>query len=217
MTQSNIDIQAQKLNVNILSNFEPVRSHLDTMDVFGYALLVNYSVLGYEHFHSTYPVEWQNEYDSRHYHVLDPVMIWALFREGVCRWSETGIPDTRGVHKKAARHGIRFGGTWSRKTGSKKSVLFVARSDREFEDEELARVEDEVAPFFDTVRPQNLLSDRELDALRLLADGATIVEIAETLNVGQSAVKERISSARKKLNCKNTAQLILRAAESGLL
>lgn len=62
----------------------------------------------------------------------------------------------------------------------------------------------------------DLLSDREVQVLRLLADAKTNNEIAEQLNISPKTVATYKARILKKLNLKNTAELIRFAIESNL-
>ncbi len=57
------------------------------------------------------------------------------------------------------------------------------------------------------------LSERELDVLRLIAQGLTNSEIAERLGVGESTVKKHINHLYGKLDVQNRTQALLRAQE----
>jgi len=206
-----------ELDVRVLNLFAPVRELIGELNVSGYSLLVNYSVRGYQHFESSYPQEWQDEYDRRNYHVLDPALMWSMFNEGSRRWSDTGIPDTRRVLKNAAKHGLVYGAIFSQKTGHKKTALFVAKEKREFSDSEISQIDEEVTPFFEAVTPTKVLSDGEIEALNLYSKGSSIREVAAKIGVTESAIKERVASAKRKLNCRSTAQLIRLATELKIL
>ncbi|HTJ38913.1 MAG TPA: response regulator transcription factor [Dactylosporangium sp.] len=74
---------------------------------------------------------------------------------------------------------------------------------------------DDAAP-----RPQPLvvpLSDRELDVLRLLADGRTNREIAGELFLAEGTVKNHVTNVLAKLNARDRTQAALRARALGLL
>jgi len=61
------------------------------------------------------------------------------------------------------------------------------------------------------------LSNRELDVLRLLADGCDNREIAARLFISQSTVKHHISSILAKLGVGNRVQAAVRAVRDGLI
>ena len=69
-------------------------------------------------------------------------------------------------------------------------------------------------------RPQPLvmpLSARELDVLRLLADGRTNREIATELFLAEGTVKNHVTNVLAKLNARDRTQAALRAHALGLL
>jgi DNA-binding NarL/FixJ family response regulator len=69
-------------------------------------------------------------------------------------------------------------------------------------------------------RPQPLvvpLSDRELDVLRLLADGRSNREIAAELFLAEGTVKNHVTNVLSKLGARDRTQAALRARALGLL
>jgi DNA-binding NarL/FixJ family response regulator len=61
------------------------------------------------------------------------------------------------------------------------------------------------------------LSERERQILRLLADGQTNKEIAETLVIAEGTVKNHITSILNKLGARDRTQAALKARELGLV
>ena len=74
---------------------------------------------------------------------------------------------------------------------------------------ERARAEPELPPV--------ALSDRELEVLRLVADGKTNQEIGEVLFIGPSTVRNHISSILTKLQVENRVQAAVRAVRDRLV
>jgi DNA-binding NarL/FixJ family response regulator len=69
-------------------------------------------------------------------------------------------------------------------------------------------------------RPQPLvvpLSERELDVVRLLADGRSNREIADTLHLAEGTVKNHVTNVLGKLGARDRTQAALRAKALGLL
>jgi DNA-binding NarL/FixJ family response regulator len=61
------------------------------------------------------------------------------------------------------------------------------------------------------------LSDRELEILRLIADGASNREIAETLFLAEGTVKNHVTNILGKLGVRDRTQAALKARDSGLI
>lgn len=62
-----------------------------------------------------------------------------------------------------------------------------------------------------------VLGRREIQCLKLAAEGLKAKQIASALGIGQQTVQFHLSRAREKLNCSNTVQAVARAAQFGLL
>jgi DNA-binding NarL/FixJ family response regulator len=61
------------------------------------------------------------------------------------------------------------------------------------------------------------LTDRELDVLALVARGRSNGEIATALFLGESTVKTHIGRLLSKLHCRDRAQLVIAAYETGIV
>jgi two-component system, NarL family, response regulator DevR len=65
--------------------------------------------------------------------------------------------------------------------------------------------------------PSRLLTDRELEVVRLVARGATNLRVARELYVSESTVKYHLRTAMRKLGASDRTELVYRASASGLL
>jgi DNA-binding NarL/FixJ family response regulator len=103
------------------------------------------------------------------------------------------------------------------------AVLAAARGESVLQPSVAAKVVARFAALSDppaAPRPQPLvvpLSDRELDVLRLLADGRSNREIAAALFLVEGTVKNHVSTVLAKLGARDRTQAALRARALGLL
>jgi two-component system, NarL family, response regulator DevR len=65
--------------------------------------------------------------------------------------------------------------------------------------------------------PARLLSERELEVVRLVAHGATNVQAARDLFVSESTIKYHLRLAMRKIGAKDRTELVYRAGAQGLL
>ncbi|HEX8006606.1 MAG TPA: response regulator transcription factor [Trebonia sp.] len=65
--------------------------------------------------------------------------------------------------------------------------------------------------------PAALLSERELNVVRLVAQGATNPQVARDLYVSESTVKYHLRAAMRKLGARDRTELVYRASARGLL
>ena len=169
---------------------------------------------------NTYPADWTETYIRRGYMLDDPIMRWIYTHTGVVRWSELDQADARGVLADAARHGLCFGAAVclsNRSEGALRSFGSFARTDREFTEEELTDLEDLLSQLGGATRQENLLTQAEQEAFRLLSEGRKLKEIAYELGISESAVKQRLSNGRGKLSARTNMQTVTEATRLGWL
>ena len=68
-----------------------------------------------------------------------------------------------------------------------------------------------------TPRSRELLSDRELEVLRLLARGQTTLRISESLYISENTVKTHIRHILAKMEVGNRAEAVSKALQEGLI
>ena len=66
-------------------------------------------------------------------------------------------------------------------------------------------------------QPQELLSDREYEVMRLLASGKTVSEIAQLLHLGTTTISTYRARILEKLCLKNNAELMRYAVQQGVV
>ena len=165
----------------------------------------------------TWPQTWQDHYTNNVYGLRDPMVAWAFAKQGVCRWSECPIPDPFSIIKQAAEFGLRFGATVSYGRISSRTIVGIARDDREFTLDELVQAQDLVADLHNKVELPENLTGAQREALKLVSTGHRYAEAATALGISESAFKLRLSSARTRLLAKTTAEAVQRAKDYKLL
>lgn len=166
------------------------------------------------------PPAWIDEYTRSGLMLFDPLMKWVYMNWGAARWSEVNLPDPAGVLRLAASHGLTYGAVVSVGEGAaraSRSFGTFARSDREFSDDELVLLCDEVERLHIAKAPPKNLTNAELEALRLVKDGYLMKEIAAILGVTEGAVQQRLKNAKLKLNASTSSQAVSMAAGFGLI
>ncbi len=166
---------------------------------------------------SSYPSDWVEHYNSHSYYLRDPLVFWGVGVEGTTRWSAIPLPDPFGVMKKAAAHGLNFGAVSSYGPITSRSIVGVARGDREFEDAELDRLKEITIQLHIEAKPPSDLTKAQIEALECVANGDRHVAAAAKLGISESAFKARLQSARLRLEARTTSEAIRKAREYRLL
>lgn len=166
---------------------------------------------------SSYPSAWVDHYNSHSYYLRDPLVFWGVGVEGTTRWSSIPLPDPFGVMKKAAGHGLKYGAVSSYGPITSRSIVGISRSDREFDDEELAQLREVTIQLHIEAKPPSDLTKAQIEALQCLANGDRHAAAAEKLGITESAFKARLQSARVRLEARTTSEAIRKAREYRLL
>lgn len=168
-------------------------------------------------YRSTYPSEWIEVYNSHSYYLRDPLVFWGLGIAGTTRWSAIPLPDPFGVMEKAARHGLCFGAVSSYGPVTSRSIVGIARGDREFSEAELATLEELTIRLHIEAKPPSELTKAQIEALQCLANGDRHAAAADRLGISESALKARLVSARIRLEARTTSEAIRKAREYRLI
>ena len=190
---------------------------LDEIAPAGYAAGLKLRFSGPALVRDTYPAKWTKHYAESLMAFWDPTVVWALANTGHARWSALKIPDPMGVMKQARAHGLNYGVVISLGKLSKRSLLGLANSEREFEDKEINQALDVFTRIHELVTDSKFLTKSQLEALRLIAGGDLHTAASDKLGISESALKARLKSARIRLNARSTAEAIIRAKEHNLL
>ncbi len=166
------------------------------------------------------PGGWVEAYRASGLMLSDPVFRWVHTEVGAQRWSALRAEDPRGVLALAALHGLRFGlavSVLDPGRGGQRSWGSFARADREFDAKEVVLLEAHVRARHQAHCPPTNVTQAEIDALRLLKAGQRLKQIAWSLGVTEGAVKQRLKSARGKLDARTAAEAISRASSLGMI
>ncbi len=166
---------------------------------------------------SSYPARWVEHYNLHSYYLRDPLVFWGIGVEGTTRWSSIPLPDPFGVLKKAAAHGLSYGAVSSYGPITSRSIVGVARADREFTDDELETLRELTIQLHVAAKPPSDLSKAQIEALQCVANGDRHSAAAEKLGITESAFKARLQSARTRLEARTTSEAIRKAREYRLL
>ncbi|MFM7334948.1 MAG: autoinducer binding domain-containing protein [Tabrizicola sp.] len=166
---------------------------------------------------SSYPAAWVDHYNSHSYYLRDPLVFWGVGVVGTTRWSSIPLPDPFGVMKKAADHGLHYGAVSSYGPITSRSIVGIARSDREFEDSELDSLRELTVQLHIEAKPPSGLSAAQIEALQCVANGDRHSAAAKKLGITESAFKARLTSARIRLEARTTSEAIRKAREYRLL
>ncbi len=165
----------------------------------------------------TYDERWTRLYDENAYALRDPLVFWGLGVKGHTRWSAIRLPDPFNIMDQARHYGLTFGAVVSCGPLTSRTIVGIARSDREFSDTEIIEASNIVHALHEAAEPPTELTRAQIEALRLLADGDRHTAAAAKLGISESAFKARLQSARVRLGARTTAQALKKAREYQLL
>ena len=165
----------------------------------------------------TYDEAWTRLYDDNAYALRDPLVFWGLGTRGQTRWSAIRLPDPFNILGQAGEYGLTFGAVVSCGPITSRSIVGLAHGAREFTDAEMAETARIVHRLHLAAEPPTELTQAQVEALRLLADGDRHAAAAARLGISESAFKARLQSARVRLGARTTAQALRKAREYQLI
>lgn len=204
-------LRSEPLPTEDIPNFQLGIETIRSIAPVGFLLAFDISTTGQKFAVCEYPEPWQEQYVAGNYKRSDPLVTWALGRDGSARWSVITYPDVNGVLKKSKAYDMEFGGVVSIEVDGKRSILTAARKDRELKPAEITKLAKILKDFSYALFANRDISDKELDVLRLLAKGFAIDSVAEELSLSTRAVKKRIANARRALRAKTTIEAVANA------
>ncbi|WP_226779153.1 helix-turn-helix transcriptional regulator [Oceaniglobus trochenteri] len=190
----------------------------DCLATSGYHLALRVGFAFPEYERNTLPPEWIDKYTKEGLMIFDPVIRWIYDNSGHTRWSAISLSDDRKVLETAGTFGLRYGAVVSvmpEESPGLRSFGSFARPDREFEEDELEFLSGALTELHHALEPARALTEAEIDALKLLALGMMLKEIAHRLGISESAVKLRLTNARSKLGARTNTQAVGEAKEYG--
>jgi LuxR family transcriptional regulator len=167
--------------------------------------------------YQTYDQAWLDYYTEKGFVLRDPMVAWGFSTTGSIRWSDPALPDPFGLFKEAANFGLNYGATIACGPVKSRSIASFGRSDREYEDDEIAAIAKIVLRLHDVTQPPDELTKAQIEALRCIAGGDRFAAAATKLGISESALKARITSARVRLMARTTAEAIQRAKDYRLI
>ena len=165
----------------------------------------------------TYDPDWIKVYDDNAYALRDPLVFWGLGVKGSTRWSEITLPDPFDIIGRAREFGLLYGAVISSGPITSRSIVGLARNDREFTDAEIVHATEIVHQLHELAEPPTELTDAQVEALRLISEGDRHSAAAAKLGISESALKARLASARTRLNARTTTEALRKAREYRLL
>lgn len=166
---------------------------------------------------NTYDDAWGQTYAERKFILNDPAVIWGLTQDAPRRWRDIDIPDPLGVFDAARKAGYKHGVSFGYGPLEQRSLGSCASKARDFSDTVIERVHEIVVQIHGMIAGEGILSERQKEALQMLATGMTYDQICDELSISRTALKSRLSNARKSLAVANNADAVRAAVDQGLV
>lgn len=199
----------------LVPGYESIDQEFQKLGPAGYTVAINITNTTPEFYHTTLPDDWVEEYTTKKYAFLDPVMQFAAFSTGVKRWSEIKFVKlpvfSEQVFERAAAFRLNFGIGIVKKGSSgrrKKHLLSLARPDRELTDEEIVHATQLFEQILNSLAPNDHLSERQLQILSLFARGKTREAVAEEMRLSVPTIRNEIAAVRQMWGADNVTEVV---------
>ncbi len=181
---------------------------------------------------TNYPEAWQLAYHQNNYFAIDPTVRHGLRSQEMLVWSDEVFAETPDFWEAARGAGLREGlALPTRGTLGAIGMLGLARSaeaissvelrDKQFKLAWLSQIANLCMSKYFIPKPmcaaETKLTDREISALRWIAEGKTSGDIADILRITERTVNFHINNAVSKLGATNRTAAAVQAALLGLL
>ncbi|AHD12163.1 helix-turn-helix transcriptional regulator [Phaeobacter gallaeciensis] len=168
----------------------------------------------------TYPQAWQNHYWEHNLIFDDPVISFGVRNLGAVRWDDVSKGTKGNAVQQAKDFGMNNGIVISIQVDGERAIAGLATS-KNPSDAEIseARIILAALQAAKTGKPQIILTPRQRDILRLIADGATAEDAAHELNIEPSTVNfhKRQALHRNRKHAKNFTSLLIKAVRDAAI
>lgn len=151
----------------------PMLENLDTLCPEGYAVALHIKFTTPTYLFQTYNTDWVEYYSKQGWVIQDPTVHWGFYNTGTIHWHELVSNDPQGIFAKAAEYGLKHGFVLALQTDGSRSVCSFARGDRDYTDDEIAKISGIVTTLHDKTMDPAQLSDEERNALTRLSVSLT--------------------------------------------
>lgn len=128
--------------MNQRASIATILHELDARSPAGFAIALHIRFTAPTYLFQTYPQRWMDVYSKSGLVLRDPTVRWGLDNVGRVRWSELERIDTAGVLERAKDFGLMGGVAIAVVVGGTRSIASFARADREYDDAEMAALEE---------------------------------------------------------------------------
>jgi LuxR family transcriptional regulator, quorum-sensing system regulator SdiA len=161
--------RAQRGEMGQRASIAALLHDLDQQSPAGFAIALHIRFTTPTYLFQTYPKRWMDYYSSAGLVVHDPTVHWGLQNVGHVRWADLEAIDGEGVLEKAKDFGIMNGVAISVFMSGSRSIASFARADREYEEIEMAELEDVLAQLHRATIGLSQLSESDQRALTELS------------------------------------------------